>query len=75
MLLSLNGLVLLFTSIVGLLLLIIFAGIPLWLFSTIVTAFAALVVPYTTISATLLYGDARAQLEDGKLADRELATV
>lgn len=74
-LLSLNGLVLLFTSIVGLLLLIIFAGIPLWLFSTIVTAFAALVVPYTTISATLLYGDARAELEDGKLADRELATV
>ncbi len=66
---------LLFTSIVGLLLLIIFAGIPLWLFSIIVTAFAALVVPYTAISATLLYGDARAELEDDEPADRELATV
>jgi hypothetical protein len=74
-LLSLNGLVLLFTSIVALLVLIIFAGIPLWLFSIIVTAFAALVVPYTAISATLLYGDARAELEDDEPADRELATV
>ena len=74
-LIVLNALVLLFTSIVGLLLLIIFAGIPLWLFSVVVTAFAALVVPYTAISATLLYGDARAELEADEPADRELATV
>ncbi len=74
-LISLNALVLLFTSIVGLLLLVIFAGIPLWLFSIIVTAVAALVVPYTAISATLLYGDARAELDDDERADRELVTV
>ena len=49
-------------------LLIIFAGIPLWLFSTFVTAFAALLVPYTAIAATLLYGDARAEHEGGAVA-------
>jgi hypothetical protein len=60
---ALSALVFLFAVIVGLLLLIVFAGIPLWLFSIFLTAFAALLVPYTAIAATLLYGDARAERE------------
>ncbi len=62
-LISINAIVFVCSMLVGLLLLIVAAGIPLWLFSVIVTVFAGLVAPYTAIAATLLYGDARAQLE------------
>jgi len=65
----LNVIVLLSSSVVGLLLLIVSAGLPLWLFSVLVTTIAALIVPYSAAAATLYYGDARAQLEDRPAAE------
>lgn len=44
--------------VVGLLLLVLVAGIPIWLFSGLVTLFSALIVPLTAVAMTLLFGDA-----------------
>ena len=74
-LISLNVLVLLFTGLVGLVLLIVLAEIPLWLFSIVVTAFSALLVPYTAIAATLLYGDARADHDAREPAEAVIESV
>ncbi|MGI9643086.1 MAG: hypothetical protein ACR2N9_09910 [Acidimicrobiia bacterium] len=62
------ALFLLFTTVVGLLLLIALSGIPLWLFSALVSALAFLVVPLTAAASTLLYGDARAELDGADAA-------
>ena len=52
-----------FGLVVGLLLLVLFAGIPLWLFSGLITLFYALIVPLAAVAQTLLFGDAVAQDE------------
>ena len=56
-----NVLVLGSGMIVGLLLLVLFAGIPLWLFSGLVTLVYALIVPLAAVAQTLLFGDAVAE--------------
>ena len=48
--------------VVALLLLVLAAGIPLWIFSGLVSLVYALVVPLAAIAMTLLYGDAVAEL-------------
>ncbi len=55
--------------IVGFLLLIILAGLPLWLFTALVTAASATVVPFSAFGTVMLYGDARAELEGLPPAD------
>lgn len=70
---ALNGIVFLGSSVVGLLLLVVSAGLPLWLFSALVTTSAALIAPYSAAAATLYYGDARAQLENQPAARSVLA--
>jgi hypothetical protein len=67
--LLLNGVVYLVNAVVGLLLLVLMSGIPLWVFSVVVTVFAALIVPYTSIGMVLLYGDAVAQRDGIEAAD------
>lgn len=47
--------------VVGLLLLVLFAGLPLWLFSGLLTLVYALIVPLAAVAQTLLFGDAVAQ--------------
>ncbi len=44
----------------GLLLLIVTDGLPLWLFSMLLSILAAVVAPFAAAAVTLLYGDARA---------------
>ncbi|MGA9277949.1 hypothetical protein [Ilumatobacter sp.] len=48
-------------AIVGLLLLVLVAGIPLWLFSGLVTLVYSLIVPLAAVAQTLLFGDAVAE--------------
>jgi Vacuolar protein sorting-associated protein 62 len=50
--------------IVGLLVLVIFTGLPLWAVSAIVAACEVLVMPYGALVMTFLYGDAVASSED-----------
>ena len=59
----LNALVAIVSAVVGLLILLALTGVPLWLFSIVVSAFGALVVPYSAIAYVLLYGNAVADLE------------
>ncbi|MGI9616604.1 MAG: hypothetical protein ACR2QO_27045 [Acidimicrobiales bacterium] len=65
----LNVLVGLVSAIAGLVLLVLLTGLPLWLFSILVTMSSALVVPYTAIAMVLLYGDAKAEVEGAERAD------
>jgi len=44
-----------------LLLLVFVAGIPLWLFSGLITVVYAFIVPLAAVAQTLLFGDAVAQ--------------
>ncbi len=60
---ALNALIGLVAVSVGLVLLILLAGIPLGLFSVLVSASSAVVVCFSAAAFVLLYGDARAQLE------------
>ena len=72
----LNAVVAVVGGVVGLLLLVLLSGLPLWLFSILVTASSTLVVPYTAIAMVLLYGDARAEQEEREPAESlELTTV
>ena len=50
--------------VVGLLLLVLVAGIPLWLFSGLITLALALIVPLAAVGMTLLFGDAVAESRD-----------
>ena len=61
---ALNALVGVIAVTVGLVLLVLLTGIPLWLFSILVSASSAVIVCYSAASFVLLYGDARAQLEE-----------
>ena len=65
-----NGLVAVVGGAIGLLLLLLLSGMPLWLFSVIVSASSAIIVPYTAIVSVLLYGDAKAEAEGAEEADR-----
>jgi hypothetical protein len=42
----------------GLVLLLVVTGLPMWLFSSLVTLIYAFVVPLSSLAVTLLYGDA-----------------
>ena len=64
----LNGLVALFSLVVGMVVLVVFSGLPLWLFSILVSSFSVLVVPYTAIAFVLLYGDRVAEEVDAEPA-------
>ena len=55
-----NGLVAAVVLVVGLILLLLLTGMPLWAFSALVTAGAAAVAPIAAIATVLLYGDATA---------------
>ena len=57
----LNGAVALLALVVGLLILLVATGLPLWLFAAIVSLVSALTVPIAAIAMTLLYGDAIAE--------------
>ncbi|MFW2382904.1 MAG: Vps62-related protein [Acidimicrobiales bacterium] len=69
-LLAFNGLVLAASLAVGILLLVVFNQVPLILFSTLMTLFAALIAPLSAYALTLLYGDAIAQQTGAGRADR-----
>ncbi|MGB0111884.1 MAG: Vps62-related protein [Ilumatobacteraceae bacterium] len=56
-----NALVGLSGLVVGLLLLVLVAGIPLWLFSGFITLVYALIAPLAAVAMTLLFGDAVAE--------------
>ena len=58
-----NGVVALSGMVFGLLLLVIVSGLPMWLFSGLVTLIYALVVPLASVALGLLYGDAVAERE------------
>jgi hypothetical protein len=56
-----NALIALSGMIIGLLLLLIVAGIPMWLYTGLITLVYALIVPLAAVAQTLLYGDAVAE--------------
>ncbi len=58
---------------VGVVLLVIFSGLPLAVFSAFVTLVYGLVVPVTALALTLLYGDA--VTEKVPADDRELVST
>ena len=60
---ALNALVAVIAVTVGLVVLVLLTGIPLWLFSILVSASSAVIVCYSAAAFVLLYGDATAQLE------------
>jgi hypothetical protein len=66
----LNAVVIGVNLLVGVVLLVVFSGLPLWIFSALVTLVYGLVVPVTAVALTLLYGDAVTQKADAD--DREL---
>ena len=56
-----NLLVALSGAVVGLILLVVVAGIPMWLFSALVTLVYAFIAPLAAVAMTLLFGDAVAE--------------
>jgi len=60
---GLNGLVLMSAVVVGLILLVLVPGLPLWAFTALSSVVYAFLVPLAAISMTLLYGDAVAEQE------------
>jgi hypothetical protein len=69
---GLNGLVLASAALLGLLMLVLFPGVPLPVLSVITSLVYAVLVPLAAISMTLLYGDAVAEQQHGRRADRLL---
>jgi hypothetical protein len=65
----LGGLVAASGLVFGLLVLVAFAGLPMWLFSALVTLIYALVVPLTSVAQAMLYGDAVAEREGAAEAE------
>jgi len=57
----------------GLVILVLSGGLPLWLFSALVTTVYVVIVPLTAVAQTLLYGDAVAEHEG--LAEAEPLVV
>ena len=62
-----------FGLVVGLLLLVVFAGIPLWLFSGLITLVYALIVPLAAVAMTLLFGDAVAEQQGIEIEPTDVA--
>ncbi len=65
----LNGAVALMSLVVGLLILLVATGLPLWVFAAVASLVSALTVPIAGIAMTLLYGDAIAEHESGDAVD------
>lgn len=61
MLTAVDGSVAVASTTVGLVLLLLLGGLPIWVFSAVVTAVAVLLVPAGAIARVYLYGDARAE--------------
>jgi hypothetical protein len=70
-----NLVVLLGGTVLGLVLLLVTTGLPLWVFSLLVTTVGALLTPYSAAAVTLLYGDARAAEARSAQEPAEPATV
>jgi hypothetical protein len=58
---AINGLIAIAGLVIGLLVLVVFTGLPMWIFSALITLIYALVAPVGAIAMTLLYGDAVAE--------------
>jgi hypothetical protein len=71
---AINGVVLLLAAAVGLLILVVANGFPLWMFAVTVNLVASLIVPLAAIAQTLLYGDAVAEHHDLAAAAAEPAS-
>jgi hypothetical protein len=61
--------------VVGLLLLVIVSGIPLWLFSGLISLVYALIVPLAAVAQTLLFGDSVAEDRGDEPAETATATA
>jgi hypothetical protein len=61
---AIHGLLAAFSFVLGLVLLVLFTSVPLWLLSIGVTLASALLMPLGAIALTLVYGDARAEWEE-----------
>jgi hypothetical protein len=61
--------------VVGLLLLVIFTGLPLWALSAIVAACEVLTMPYGALVMTFLYGDAIASSDSAVVDDHAAEPV
>jgi len=62
-----------FSLFVGLGILLAVPGLPLWLFSVVLSSFTMLVVPYVALSYVLLYGDAVAASTAAPAANDDVA--
>jgi hypothetical protein len=60
---TVNALVVTAAMVVGVILLVVFNQVPLWLFSILITLVSGLVVPVAAVALTMLYGDAVAEKE------------
>lgn len=61
MVIMINAAVATVTVVIGLLLLVVFAALPLWLFSGVLALVTAVVSPVAAVALNLLYGDAVAE--------------
>jgi hypothetical protein len=52
-----NAAVLLGGAVIGLVMLLVFTSLPLWLLSVVVSVVSALLMPLAALTVTLLYGD------------------
>ncbi len=66
-----NLLVAVSALVTGLLLLVVAAGIPLWLFSALISLVNALIVPLAAVGVTLLFGDAVAHEQELVVGTRQ----
>ncbi len=66
---ALNAAVGIIALVVALLLLIVVSGLPLWLFSILVSVVYTCTVPFAAIAMALLYGDAVAEHEEAEHAE------
>ncbi len=74
-LVAFNGLVLAVSLGMGIVMLVLFAQIPLVVFSTLMTLLAALITPLSAFALTLLYGDATAEESGAAPAELEPALM
>jgi hypothetical protein len=65
---AIHGLLAISGFVLGLVLLVLFTSVPLWMLSIFVTLVSALLMPLGAIALTLLYGDARAEWDERQLA-------
>lgn len=63
MVLLINAAIAAVSLVIGVLMLVVFAALPLWLFSGVLTLTTAMVSPVAAVALTLLYGDAVAETD------------